>query len=368
MKASSLRFLFSTAILLFVGYPTEAATNVPHSAFALADSMQVVETSRLMMEARTQAGIEKGRNSQEELVCWKAADFTPVREVWAEAFARVMTSTEMEEASAFLVTPQGAKILQHLNAESMKTLGWSSASGPSLTEDESAAALEFLSTSAGRKIFGDDLQSAELLERMIDSLLPMLQKCREPKSAAQIFEGLDASMTPEERERAASSAADTTRPSQSDAVKLVRAMREDEFFLVHFRQGMNAETRPVSKVQRACIEGLKPKDISSAMAVAVQEQLAAAEVKDAISFYKSEAGRKFTAITFDNIERPVGLTDFMKIMTVDEALSLRKFFLLSASRKLMQDKIIEQPDSMNRIGQRVLELTESCLRASGGKR
>jgi hypothetical protein len=367
MKTSSLRLLFS-AVVLLVGYSAEAAASAPDSAFALADAMQVVEGSRLAVEARTQAGIEKGRNSQKELECWKATDFTPVREVFAEAFARVLTSAEIDEARAFLVTPLGSKFVQYMNAEAMKARGWASAPGPSLTEDENEAALKFLSTSAGSKIFSADFQSAELQKQMIDSLLPIFQKCMEPKSAERHLKELDASMTPEERARAASSAADTARPTQADAVKLVRAMREDEFFLANLRQRMNTATRPASTVQRACIEALKPTDISSDMAVAVQEQLSAAEVKDAIEYYESDAGRKFTEIAFDNLERPIELADFMKVMSVEEVLSLRKFFVLSASRKLMQDRIIQQPASLERISLRVRALTESCLRENAGKR
>jgi hypothetical protein len=368
MKNSSLRPLLSAAVVLLVGYSAEVAASVPDAAFALADAMQVIENSRLAVEARTQAGIEKGRNSQKELACWKATDFTPVRAVFAEAFARVLTSAEIDEARAFLATPLGSKFVQYMNAEGMKALGWASASAPSLTEDEGETALKFLSTSAGSKIYSADFQSAELQKQMIDSLLPMFQKCMEPKSAERHLKELDASMTPEERARAASSAADTARPTQADAVKLVRAMREDEFFLAHLRQRMNTETGPVSTVQRACIEALKPTDISSDMAVAVQEQLSAAEVKDAIEYYESEAGRKFTEIAFDNLERPVELADFMKVMSVDEVQSLRKFFVLSASRKLMQDRIIQQPASLERISLRVRELTASCLRENAGKR
>jgi hypothetical protein len=368
MKCRSLRSLLFTASLLFVGLPAQGSEDVPPSAFALADAMQVVETFRLVTESRTRAGIEKGTNSEKELECWKVADFTPVRGVYAETFARIMTSAEMDEARAFLATPLGSKVVQYMNAEGMKARGWPSPSSPSLTEDEGAAALKFLSTSAGSKIYGDDLQSSELQKRLIDSLLPLFQKCMEPQSLAQHFEELDASMTPEERKRATSSAADTTRPSQSDAIKLVRAMREDEFLLANVRHQMNTDTRPLSKVQRACMESLKPTDISSAMAVAVQEQLSAAEVKDAIEYYESEAGRKFTDIAFANIEQPIELADFMKVMTVDEALSLRKFLVLSASRKLMQDKIIQQPASMTRVTRRVRELLESCFRQSGAKR
>jgi hypothetical protein len=368
MKTGSRRPLFTAAILLFVGYSAEAADSVPPSAFALADAMQVVETTRLTMAARTQAGIEKGRSSQKELECWKAADFTPVRGVFAEAFARVMTSEEMEEASTFLATPLGGKLIQYMNAESMKARGWSSVSGPLLTEGEGETALKFLSTSAGKKVYGDELQSPEMQQRMLDSLLPTFEKCMQPKSTARHFEDMDASMTPEERARAASSAADKTRPSQADAVKLVRAMREDELFLAHLRQQVSADTRPGLKAQQACIVGLKPTDISGAMAVAVEEQLSAAEVKDALEFYESEAGRKFADMVVDNMEHPVDLADFMKTMTVEGAQSLRKFFVLSASRKLMQDKIIEQPASLDRVAQRVRELTQACLREGGGSR
>jgi hypothetical protein len=104
------------------------------------------------------------------------------------------------------------------------------------------------------------------------------------------------------------------------------------------------------------------------MAVAVEEQLSAAEVKDALEFYESEAGRKFADMVVDNMEHPVDLADFMKTMTVEGAQSLRKFFVLSASRKLMQDKIIEQPASLDRVAQRVRELTQACLREGGGSR
>lgn len=369
MKVNSLRSLFLTATLLLVDYSADAAESVPPpSAFALADAMQVVETSRVVMQARTQAGITQGRNSSKELECWKSADFTPVRAIYAEAFARVLTGAEIEEATAFLASPLGSKVVQFMNAESLKARGWPSASEPMLTEDETQAAMKFLSTGVGSKLYSNELQSPELQKRMVDSLLPMFQKCMEPRSTERRLADLDASMTPEERARSAQSAADKTRPSEAEAVKLIRAMREDEFFLANLRDGMNDDTRPVSNVQKACIEGLKPADVSGVMSVAVQDRLSAAEVKDAIEFFESAPGRKFTQLRLENVERPISLADFTKVLTVEEAQSFRKFFTLSASRKLMQDKVIEEPASIQRISQRVRELADSCRRQSEGKR
>lgn len=368
MNLRPLLSVLPPAILFCLAFDVEAAENIPPSAFTLADAMQVVDTTRLTMEARTQADIAKGTKSQKELDCWKATDFAPVRSVFAEAFAGAMTSAEMDEASAFLVKPLGNKLVQYMNAEAMKARGWPSPAAPVLTEEEAEVAVKFLSSGAGSKLYGENLQTPALQRRMLDSLMPMFKKCMEPKSAAQHFAGLDASMTPEERARAAASAADKTRPSQADSVKLVRTMREDEYFLALLRQRMNSNSRPLEKAQRDGVESLKPADISGAMAVAVQEQLSAAEVKDAIAFYESEAGRRYVEIMFANIEHPIELEEFMKVMTVDQVLSLRKFFVLSASRKLMQDNVLQQPASMNRVGQRIRELTESCLREREAKR
>lgn len=365
MKSRSLRPLFYAPVLLCVAVSIEAAEDVPPSALALADALQVVETTRLTMEARIKAGIETGRNSEQELGCWKATDFTPVRSVFAEALARLLTSAEMDEARTFLAKPLGRKVMQFMNAESAKARGWQWPSAAPLTEEEAVEALEFLSTSAGKKIYSDELQSPEMQKRMVDRMLPMFQKCMEPKSTAQRFENLEASMTPEERERAAASAADKTRPSQSDAIKLVRAMREDELFVALLHQRTKRDTRPMPKARRDCIESLRPTDVTSALVPAVQEHLSASEVKDAIGFYESEVGRKYTNLIFDNLERPTELADFMKVISIDETRSLRKFFVTSASRKLMEDKVTQEPASMNRIGLRLQEFMDSCLSKSG---
>jgi hypothetical protein len=368
MKLRPLLPVLSPAILFCAALAAEAAETIPPSALALADAMLVVETTRLTMEARTQADIAKGTKSQKELDCWKVTDFTPVRSVFAEAFAGVMTTAEMDEATAFLVTPLGKKFVQYMNAEAMKARGWSSPAVASLTDEEAEVAVEFVSKGAGSKLYSESLQTAALQKQLLDSLLPMFKKCMEPKSAARHFSDLQTSMTPEERARAAASAADTARTSQSAAVKLVRAMREDEYLLTVLRQRMNTNSRALDKAQRECVESFKPTDISGAMAVSVQEQLSAAEVKDAIAFYESDTGRKYTEIAFMNIERPVEVEDFFKLMTVEQAQSLRKFFVLSASRKLMLDKVLQQPSSMNRVGLRLRELTEACLRERGANR
>jgi hypothetical protein len=91
-------------------------------------------------------------------------------------------------------------------------------------------------------------------------------------------------------------------------------------------------------------------------------------VKDAIAFYESDAGRKYIEIAFTFFERPVELEDFTELMTVEQAKLLRGFFVLPASRKLMLDKILQQPSSLNRVGLRLRELTEACLRERGANR
>ncbi len=368
MKLRSLLFVFSPTILLCLGFLAKAAEDIPAAAFALADAMQVVETTRLTFEMRTQAGIANGTKTQKELECWRATDLTPARSAFAEAFARAMTRAQMEEATAFLVTPLGKKLVEYMNAVGLKARGLPSPAEPVLSDEEVEAFVKFLSTEAGSKLSSGELQTEDMQKRMIGSLLPMFQKCMEPKSSAQHFADLDVNMTPKERERAAASAADTTRPSESDAIKLVRTMRDDEYLLASLRERVKEGGRPIPKAQRDCIDSIQPTDISAVVAVAIQEQLSAAEVKDAISFYESPAGRKYAETQMSNIERPVELTDFIKAMTVDEVQSLRQFFVLSASRKLMQNNVIQQPASMNRISLRIRDLTDACLRERAGKR
>lgn len=84
-------------------------------------------------------------------------------------------------------------------------------------------------------------------------------------------------------------------------------MREDEIFVAFLHQPTKADTRPMPQARRNCIESLKPADVTSAVAPAVQEHLSASEVKDAIGFYESEVGRKYTQLIFDNFERPTEL-------------------------------------------------------------
>jgi hypothetical protein len=318
MNLRSLPPVLSPVILLCVAFSAGGAETIPPSAFALADAMQTLESGRLAMEVRTQADIAKGTKSQKELDCWKTTDFTPVRDAVAEAFAGAMTTSEMDEAAAFLSTPLGKKLVQYMNVETLKARGYPTPPAPSLSEEEAEAVVKFLSAGVGSKLYSENLQSA-LQKEMIDSMLPMFKKCMEPKSGARHFAELEASMTPEERARAAASAADKTRPSQSDAVKLVRAMREDEYLLTALRQRMSANSGALAGAQRECVESFKPADISGALAVAVQEQLSATEVKDAIAFYESDAGRRYIEIGFTFFERPVELEDFTELMTVEQA-------------------------------------------------
>jgi hypothetical protein len=349
------------AAAICAGLSAQAGANPPSEAFALADAMQLMESSRLGLEARIQAGIAQGRKSQKELDCFKSADLGAVRVVFAEAFAGAMTIAEMEEGRNFFTTAEGRRYLQYSNAKEMADRGWSTARVSDLSEEELVAAAKFLASPTGNKIYFQVLQSAEVKDKLFERLLPVLAKCVEQKTPAQYFAELALSMPASPSTDSASSSRGA-RASHSQAVELVRAMREDELAILSLRQRISQQRGPAAKgPATACVEAIQPADITDTIAVSIEEGLSDVETVEAITFYRSEVGKKFTQLSFDSMERATEPMDFIGVIRVEGALELRKFFARPVARKLLLEKITLQQSAMDRLGLRLRELAEKCL-------
>lgn len=135
------------------------------------------------------------------------------------------------------------------------------------------------------------------------------------------------------------------------------------------RQRLDAQSaRKPKGPATVCVERIQHADITGVMALTIEEQLSGDEAVEATTFYRSEVGRKFTQVSFDYVERPMGTMDFVAAMTVDGVLKLREFFVRPVARKLLLERITQQQPAMARLDQRMRELAEKCLQGTARRR
>lgn len=350
MRTDSTRRRCLAAFLACASLAGQAAENPPAGALALADTMQLSEAAKTAFIGKTATKVQRGEKSQQELHCLRAADYSVINVEYAAAFARSLSEAEIDSALKYFSSEAGRRYMQN----------WSLQRFEPLTEQDYAGAGEFFGSEAGRKLLPILMDESGLRNRLVPRLIPVLERCMEKKSAAEYFDEL-APATPAE---------DKSPPASKEALRqLIRAMRDDEAFVLAFQQQLPAHGDRISKRDADCIKGMKPAQITDAFAAGIAGRLTSSEVTDALAFYESKAGQGFTRGSIAQLNLPPGRqVSMLDYMTADQLLEMKEFVKKPIARKLMMDKLTQQKSVMEGVQRRLLQIVQECSRKSASDR
>lgn len=333
------------ALLACVSLAGQAAENPPAQALALVDALQLVEGAKKLLIGRIAGGVQRGVNSQQELDCLRAADFSVINVEYAEAFARSLSEPEIDSALKYFSSEAGRRYAQ----------AWSQQGFKPLTEQDYGSAGEFFTSEAGRKLLSILMDEKGFRDRLMPQLLPVFDRCMEKKSAAEQFDALAPPATPSE---------DRSPPASKQALRqLIRAMGDDAAFLLAFQQRLPEYGNRISKRNADCIKGIKPAQLTDAFAEQLAGQLTSSEVTDALAFYESKAGQGFRQGSLAQMKLPPGQKiSMLDYMTADQLLEMKEFVKKPVARKLMKDNLTQQKSVMEGVQGRLLQIVQECAR------
>src|SRR5262245_43887754 len=97
-------------------------------------------------------------------------------------------------------------------------------------------------------------------------------------------------------------------PVVRKARELVTTMDMDRAAVAGIKIGFEdaGKGKPVNAQLAGCVQALDRSDVTDVFAVEMSDKLTAAELDEALKFYKSAAGRKSTDVNFDQLLRNVG--------------------------------------------------------------
>jgi hypothetical protein len=142
---------------------------------------------------------------------------------------------------------------------------------------------------------------------------------------------------------------------EAQALELVRAMRDDELYLLTFRVAVKDD--PIGS---ACLAGIRRQTIAPIIARALASSLDAKELEDATRFFASEAGKKQAQRTYLQVRDGVPYTDpaIPQFSQAEEA-EMQDFIKSSAGRKLLVDNITQQQPVLTAVKDQVrVQLTD----------
>jgi len=178
MRAYSRSRRSLTAFLACVALAGQAAENPPEAAFALVDALHLTEGAKIALVGRTASRVQRGENSQKELDCLQAADYGPIKLAYAEAFAASLSDAEIGAALQFFSSEPGRRYAQN----------WSLQNYTALTDQDYAGAGDFFASESGRKLLLLLMDEKGFLHRLLPRLTPIMDRCMEKRSAAQLFD------------------------------------------------------------------------------------------------------------------------------------------------------------------------------------
>jgi hypothetical protein len=136
-----------------------------------------------------------------------------------------------------------------------------------------------------------------------------------------------------------------------DSLRLVSAMREDEVILRMVRADRLQGSR-LNQQDLQCLDSLEYPELTEIVAKQIGYMLTAAEVQDALNYFQSSSGRKF-------VRRALGILGETQFTTLDQA-ELERFKQRPAGRKLLGDRIFQDPAFIAEAAQRVDQRLGDC--------
>ncbi len=145
---------------------------------------------------------------------------------------------------------------------------------------------------------------------------------------------LDKTLVYAESSAANTRAAPASWPKASQAaVALVRLMREDEVILM-----LSGQAAAKDKLKSRCVARLPLAELTETIGEAITVALSAEEIEEAVSFFQTDAGRKFTEIKYVQLRDELQPSDpRLHTLSVPEELALAEFVKRPAGRKLIRE-------------------------------
>lgn len=140
--------------------------------------MQMEESARQALEAKSENAIKQGRANPAELECIKKMDLAVVNDVYVAAFTKNLTREEMQQATAFFRGPAGQAYLKYSLDGQFRQEGLP-APKTELSADTTAKVLEFSSTPAGDKLIMKRVHyTADTNREIATGIVPELLECK----------------------------------------------------------------------------------------------------------------------------------------------------------------------------------------------
>lgn len=164
--------------LLMAGNVSAQPAQISAGARALSQAMQSTAQARLGIEASIQEAIGKGKTTEKELACTRTHDLAFVADAYAQAIDASLSAEEMQVATEFFSSPNGKAYLEYSRSLEFSQRGIPDPNPRKLNGAEERAALEFLETSAGKKLLEDRvLETSQLRSSLMRGMSELISKC-----------------------------------------------------------------------------------------------------------------------------------------------------------------------------------------------
>jgi hypothetical protein len=140
-------------------------------------------------------------------------------------------------------------------------------------------------------------------------------------------------------------------PAYYDSLRLVSAMRQDEWILRLVRAEKSRSTR-LSPQDLQCLDSLEYPELTDIVARQIVYNMTAAEVQDALGYFHSSPGRKFVKRELEILREAQ--------FTATDRIELEKFAQRSAGRKLLGETVLKNAAVLTEAAERVERRLEDC--------
>ena len=139
---------------------------------------------------------------------------------------------------------------------------------------------------------------------------------------------------------------------QALAVRLVTAMNVAELSAMGLRKATEQMQRQgMTEKQAACVREVKAEDFAPALAQVAAKELSVAELEEALEFYESPAGRKYTVMTEVKSAETLGIATSKALPDFKSAeyRSVTKFGTTAIFQKLVNENLLTRSATGRRL-------------------
>jgi hypothetical protein len=149
-------------------------------------------------------------------------------------------------------------------------------------------------------------------------------------------------------------------------VDLVKAMREDELYLLAYKASL-AERK--HSYNARCVANLKPAHLTKALAWTMTWSLSEQDAGEARAFFETDIGRKWTSRDVTRTEKKLNPDDpSLPVFSTDEMAVLDKFLKASTGEKLLRRRANPEKPVQDTVKAEMLERLDGCTETLAGMR